>query len=216
MRYRFVAFDVDGTLVDSEAVNTLSLQALAHEMLGHELPPSEVKSLLGITGHDAIVRMGISDVAAALDRLEEIDHDLASGITVFAGIEDVLSELLHMGIKMGVVTSRSGAEYARDIEPLGLDLWFESIIVSDCTERHKPDAQPLLEYLVRAGAKPYEVLYVGDTEDDMKCAHKAGIDFALVGWGDGSRPPAAANVVSEPTELLSLVKSMEGMRALRT
>ena len=41
----------------------------------------------------------------------------------------------------------------------------------------------MLEYMRQTGARPEEILYIGDSIYDMQCAQAAGVDHALALWG---------------------------------
>ena len=70
--------------------------------------------------------------------------------------------------------------------------------------QEKPEPGPLLKYMERTGAKPSEVLYVGDTVYDMQCARGAGVDFALARWGN---PDGRVDAdYDEPTPMALLEK----------
>ena len=51
------------------------------------------------------------------------------------------------------------------------------------TEEHKPSPAPLLKYMEETGAGRDEILYVGDSSGDGKCASATGVDFACAVWG---------------------------------
>ena len=80
----------------------------------------------------------------------------------------------------------------------------DCVICADDTAEHKPEPGPLLKYMERTGAKPSEVLYVGDTVYDMQCARGAGVDFALARWGN---PDGRVDAdYDEPTPMALLEK----------
>ena len=80
----------------------------------------------------------------------------------------------------------------------------DCIICADDTAEHKPKPGPLLKYMEYTGARPSEVLYVGDTVYDMQCARGAGVDFALARWGNPDGRMDAD--YDEPTPLALLEK----------
>ncbi len=204
MRFAHVVFDVDGTLVDSERVNTRVMQVFAREALGRDFAAEEVAFTLGITTIDAVRAFGVKDEEGALRRLEEISFELSGGITVFEGIPELLDRLAEKGVELGIATSRNRSEFTHDIEPLGFSDRFGHIILLEDSATHKPEPGPMLEYLRQSGADPAETLFVGDTEADCSCAHGAGVAFALAGWGATSDVPEADHVLQSPGELLAL------------
>ncbi len=61
---------------------------------------------------------------------------------------------------MGIVTSRSRAEYEEDFTRLGLYGYFDTVVCEEDTVNHKPEAEPLDFYMRKTGARPEEVLYI--------------------------------------------------------
>lgn len=50
MKYKHIVFDIDGTLIDTEYAVLHSLQETIRVLSGREIPCSELKFALGITG----------------------------------------------------------------------------------------------------------------------------------------------------------------------
>ena len=52
MKYKHIVFDIDGTLIDTEYAVLHSLQETIKGLSGREIPCSELRFALGITGTD--------------------------------------------------------------------------------------------------------------------------------------------------------------------
>ena len=205
-RYAHVVFDVDGTLVDSRMSALASLQQVVGEYTGTVPPLEDLYFSTGIPGENALRQLGITD-PAALVRWRELAGKLTHKITVFPGIVDALGRLQELGCGLGIVSSRERGEYADEVTPLGLDPFFPERILVEDTTLHKPEPEPMLEYLRRTGAAAEETLYVGDTVYDMRCALAAGVDFALASWGAALPVEGAPHVLDDPRDLVSLVEN---------
>ena len=187
--FKYVVFDVDGTLADTDHISLQALQDLLFELEGEEEDLEDLAFSCGIPGSVALERLGImSD--DALRRWDELARERSGEVKLFDGIVEMLESLRATGHRMGVVSSRRRDEYESVISPLGIDGYFSNMVLADDTEKHKPDPDPLLAYLEQTGAKPEETIYVGDTEYDSLCARSAGVSFVYAGWG-------ARNYVSE-------------------
>ena len=69
--------------------------------------------------------------------------------------------------------SHDAVDLAWGVLPTLRDL-FDVVIAAEDTERHKPDAAPLLEALQRLGAGPEGACYVGDAPFDMLAGQGRG------------------------------------------
>ncbi len=69
MGYQQIVFDVDGTLIDTEYAVIHSLQDTIKTISGKTVPDKELTFALGITGENALQRLGVNDIASALSML---------------------------------------------------------------------------------------------------------------------------------------------------
>ena len=67
MKYKHIVFDIDGTLIDTEYAVLHSLQETIKGLSGREIPCSELRFALGITGTDALKKLAIKDTSYAID-----------------------------------------------------------------------------------------------------------------------------------------------------
>ncbi|EOB5155222.1 HAD family hydrolase [Listeria monocytogenes] len=200
--YKAIIFDVDGTILDTERAVLQSLQAvLAEEGLSYEL--DELRFVLGITGAAAVEQLNILDQEKVLDKWIEREATFIEEVEVFEGIHKVL----HAIPESGVVTSKNALEMEKGFYPFNIQDHFQAIVCASDTENHKPHPDPLLKGLEILGREPHEVLYVGDSSYDMKCAHAAGAHFGLALWGakttDGFKQ--AELVFEKPEDILAYV-----------
>lgn len=181
--YDCVIFDVDGTLIDTEKAIISSLQRVLEEELERKYHYQELLFVLGVPGADSLPRLGVKNVSRALEKWDRYMKEFHSSIRVYPGIEGVLMELKKIGVKMGIVTSKTREELRIDFQPFGLMNYLSWIVCADDTKKHKPNPEPLLKFLELSRINQERAVYIGDTVYDMKCAQGAGIDFALALWG---------------------------------
>ncbi|WP_271000679.1 HAD family hydrolase [Listeria seeligeri] len=200
--YKTIIFDVDGTILDTERAVLHSLQAvLAEEGLTYDL--DELRFVLGITGAAALAQLNILDEERILDKWIEREASFIDEVEVFDGIHKVL----HAIPESGVVTSKNSLEMDKGFYPFGIHDHFEAIVCASDTENHKPHPDPLLKSLELLEREPHEVIYIGDSSYDMKCAHAAGVHFGLALWGAKSTEgfEAAEYVFEKPEDILAYV-----------
>lgn len=205
--FKCVAFDVDGTLIDSKEAILASLREVLREELGREFPEEELVPVLGIPGARGLARLGVPDVPAALAKWDAYVRQYDHLITVFPGIEETLTALREAGVTLGLVTSKTRVEFDHDFRRLGLTDYFNAIVCADDTPRHKPDPDPILKLLADTGLHPTDVVYVGDTVYDSRCARAAGVKFALALWGTLNPAVPCDYRVQHPSDLLRLCRT---------
>ena len=182
MRYRYVIFDIDGTLIDSTEAIDLGLREMAREVLGRPLTDAEAERGKGLSAPRALEAMGMapSEQNVQLWMTRMFDH--WDDVDLYQGIMPMLDALRGRGCTLGLVTADTAYEIRNGFARFGLMGRFAATVTADDTKNNKPDAEPLLHCLDLLGARPEEALYVGDGRSDAECAAAAGVDFALACW----------------------------------
>lgn len=178
---RALIFDFDGTLVDSDA-------ALVQPFLTLGVP----RKTIGF-GHaiaEECRRLGIS-----MSRYVELYDD--SAVQPFAGVEAVVARLGRWALCSNKHPVSGRAELDR------LDWRPEVAMFADHFDWAHKSIAPVLEQLdLPAG----DVIMVGDTRSDVRCAEEAGCGFVWAGWNPrvaASRP--RGRVLERPEEVLDLL-----------
>lgn len=190
--YRHFVFDIDGTLLDTEQTGVRSLMQTIRELTGMEMPYDEAYGFFGVPSAKVAGMLGYADAARFGQVWEEHFQELMYLVRPFPGVGAVLRDLRARGSRTGIVTSRSRAEIGYDPHLAVLLPYFDVVIGSEQSTRHKPHPDPMFAYLEAAGATAGETLFLGDTMHDSRCGHDAGCDFALADWrGRGTQGIAA-------------------------
>lgn len=183
MQYKQIVFDVDGTLIDTEYAVLHSLQDTIEYMTDTKPKIESLIFALGITGKTALQQLGIVDIPLALSLWDKNMDKYSNHVRVFDNISNLLEQLTSWGYELGIVTSKTKNEFVHDFSIFGIDNYFKTIVCADDTSDHKPNPAPILKYIELTQCDKEELLYIGDSAYDMECAMRAGIDFALAGWG---------------------------------
>ena len=126
MKYKHIVFDIDGTLIDTEYAVLHSLQETIKELSGREIPCSELRFALGITGTDALKKLAIKDTSYAIELWDKNMRNYTNTIKVFDGIIELLKNLLSLDYKMGIVTSKTREEFTHDLSYCSTEEFFEA------------------------------------------------------------------------------------------
>lgn len=210
---QLIAFDFDGTLIDSTTAIVESIQSAAID-IGVPMPTKERAShIIGLGLLDAL-RHAIPDLPQ--DRYQELieryrhhylarDHELR----LFAGVEMMLEELAASGYLLAVATGKSRVGLDRALSATGLGGWFQS---SRCADEcySKPHPQMLEELMEEFNVVREATLMIGDTTHDLNMAKNAGVHAVAVTYGAHARevlavesPAYCANSVEELRAWLS-------------
>ena len=207
-----IAFDLDGTLVDTAPDLCTALNRVLDEAGYAPVPLSQMRNVVGngarVMIERAITLAGKSIDAAALDRLlarflVHYEAHLADGSQPFPGARDPLDDLEASGALLVVCTNKFEGFSVKLLEALGLARYFACIAGSDTFPMRKPDAGHLLGAVSRAGGHSASVVMVGDSRTDVATARAAKVPVIAVNFGYSDVPASelgADHVVGVLTE----------------
>lgn len=157
MTARVAVFDLDGTLVDSDAALQAPFAALG-------VDPATIPLGLPLGEACALAGVRVEDYLAAYDH---------STVQPFPGVVELLGQLDRWAVCSNKAKVSACAELAR----LG---W--SPVVAMFSEDFEGQPKELAPVLAALGLEPDDVLFVGDTAHDRTSADAAEVRFALAGW----------------------------------
>jgi phosphoglycolate phosphatase len=189
--HRLIAFDLDGTLIDSRRDLAESANQLIEELGGEPLTEEQIGGMVG-EGAALLVRRalraaGRRERAHTLERFLEIyDRRLLNHTRVYDGIEPVIRQA-HSRARLTVLTNKPTAPTERILAALGLRDAFHEVIGGDGPYPRKPDPAGLTAMMTTAGTTAADTLLVGDSAIDLETATRAGVGCCLVSYGFGFR-----------------------------
>ncbi|MBQ8563947.1 MAG: HAD-IA family hydrolase [Firmicutes bacterium] len=181
---KYILFDFDGTLVNTNDVILASWQHTYKHYLGHEVPVEHITACFGepllVTMEREFPGVDPAESAAVYRQFQVENADRL--VTIFPGIKELLVALKEAGYVLGIVTSRTRESALRYMDMFGIASYFNDLVTCDDTTIHKPNPEPLLLALSKLGASADESLMIGDSPFDTKCANNAGVDSVMVEW----------------------------------
>lgn len=190
-----IAFDLDGTLVDSREDLAAGVNAVRLEL---GLVPLEVPRVVEMVGKGArhLVRRALPEeiegeaFERAFERFLALYYDRCLDRTLpYPAVEELLDRL--DGRPLAVVTNKPERHTAKVLGGLGLERRLRFFLGGDSLPTKKPDPAPLVEAARRLDVPIERLLYVGDSETDGETARRAGCPLVLVRWGFGSEDELA-------------------------
>lgn len=181
MKYKYLLFDLDGTLVDTrEGVFKSAQYALKHFNIFPEM--KDMAPFFGPPLKQSFTCLyGLNDVES--DRavelyLERYEKKGVEESKVFDQIPSLLSRLKELGYKLGVATSKYEGHAIETLKYYKLDVYFDYIAGATIDESISKKHEVIEELLKRFGIhnKRSDALMIGDTKYDIIGAKTAGID----------------------------------------
>ena len=190
--YKYLMFDLDGTLVESgDGIVASAKHALS--IMGWEmLSEQEYKKFIGPPLFDSFTKFcGMNSEEA--DRAIEIyrEHYESAGYLLapmYEGVEAMLDELQDKGHTMMVVTSKPAPIAEKIIKKHGLDKYFVNLTGPSHEEKtvHK-DVMIKRAFEKNGITDPKSAVMIGDRKFDIEAANKNGVDSIAVMYGYGNR-----------------------------
>lgn len=208
-QFELLVFDWDGTLMDSAAAISESLQAACTE-LGLPVPSRErARYVIGLGLTDALAyvlpELPQADYPKVLDhfRVHFLRRD--AGTTLFPGAAEMIRELRDSGFMLAVATGKSRRGLDRALQETGLQGYFDTTRCAD--EGFSKPHPGMLEAVMDALATPpAATVMIGDTTHDLEMAKAAGVAAVAVTYGAHER---AALTACKP---LAMVDELQGLR----
>jgi phosphoglycolate phosphatase len=215
MNYKAVIFDLDGTLLNS-------LEDIADSANGvlsnHDLPthkPDDYKIFVGSGISELMTRaLPEKNPDTIDDYVKEFREEYARNWNVktkpYAGIAAMLDELVSRKIKIAVLSNKLHAFTKQCVDEL-LPRWKFNIVMGLQNDiPPKPDPTSALQIAKQLNIDPPHILYVGDSDIDMKTALAACMHPVGVLWGFRTKKELQKNgaktLIKKPQELLDLIE----------
>lgn len=218
MRWKYILFDLDGTLTDSRE-GILNCVKYALEAFGKEIPSEEkLLQFIGpplVEGFQRITGMTKDEAVLATAKYRERFGTVGLFENrVYDGIDTVLEKLKEKGYVLAVATSKPEEYSVRILEHFHLAAYFTAIVGSTFDESRSRKADVIQEALRRLGiaedAKK-DVIMVGDRKHDILGAQECGLTSLGVYYGFASEHELetfhADHIVQKVTDLLTFFEA---------
>lgn len=187
-----IAFDLDGTLIDTAPDLIATLNAVFADRGISPVAFDSARAMIG-GGVKALLERGLAAQGRAytpadLDQIYHVYLDryaahIADLSRPFDGLVPALDHLASRGFRFAVCTNKLEWLSVRLLDALGLSSRFAAICGQDTFGIPKPDPDMLRKTVRKAGGDPASALLVGDSATDIDTARAAGIPVIAVDFG---------------------------------
>lgn len=216
-KYKYVLFDLDGTVSESALGIRASLEH-AIKQIGKPLPNLD----------DYTLYIGPPLIDTFRNLCHFTEEESAQGVEIYRdyydtygkfknklydGMKDVLTALRNQGAKLAVCTSKYEKFAEEIVELLGVSDYFDAVCGSTLDGSRK-DKKDLIPYAVKTlggdfDAERENTVMLGDTYFDARGARMCNVDFIGVKYGYGSleqmKAEGAEIFAETPADILPLL-----------
>ncbi|OOF40087.1 phosphoglycolate phosphatase [Rodentibacter rarus] len=191
-QFKLIGFDLDGTLVNSLPDLALSVNSALAEFDLPQAPESLVLTWIG-NGAPVLIARALDWVKAQTGRalseaeVEEVKarfnhyygENLCNVSHLYPNVKETLEALKAKGYTLAIVTNKPTRHVQPVLAAFGIDHLFSEMLGGQSLPAIKPHPAPLYYLCGKFGIEPRQLLFVGDSKNDILAAHAAGC--AVVG-----------------------------------
>ncbi|MBC8481406.1 MAG: HAD family hydrolase [Planctomycetes bacterium] len=217
MKFKAAIFDLDGTLLDTldDLANSMNYALCEMGFASH--PVEAYKYFVGDGLKTETTRAlppdnrGEQTVEKCMKiAREHYSQHWADNTRAYPGIAEMLGFLQDKKIPLAVLSNKPDDFTQLTVGKLLCDFAFEVVQGVSEKVKKKPDICGALAIIEKIGVQPNEVLYLGDTDTDMKTAVSAGMFAVGALWGfrkaDELLKNGAKVIVETPRQVIELFK----------
>ena len=204
-----VAWDIDGTLVDSEPLHLKSLM-LVCKKYNIDISDLPDEYFIGVNLYGVWEELRKRFPASL--KFDEWTHQInsfyfanSSTLTITPYALEVINELHILGVIQAAVSNSNRSVVDINLDALGVSKILNFSLSLDDVKKGKPDPTPYQVATTKLGLEPYEILAVEDSNSGIISAQKAGLMVAAVNVRGYSDTTADFSITSLK-EIVNLIK----------
>ncbi len=209
-----VVFDLDGTLIDSQAAILGSIKtALAEAGVKNVIPLTE--SLIGPPLMETLAAIcgtqNLDTLSMVASKFKEVyDREGFKQSIPYDGVDQMLETLTNEGFKICLATNKRHNPTIKILSHFVWGRYFNNVFAIDSAGMAFKDKAETIATLLRvSNLDPHQAVYVGDRYEDFEAAKNNNMEAILVDWGysESSLSYYNGRKAKSITELISILKS---------
>lgn len=220
-QFKLIGFDLDGTLVNSLPDLALSLNSAFAEVGLPQAPEELVLTWIG-NGADVLFAKGMEWTGKADDFSQEelaqikrrfgyfYGENVCNISKLYPNVKETLESLKAQGYILAVVTNKPTKHVLPVLQAFKIDHLFSEALGGQSLPQIKPHPAPLYYLCGKFGLYPHEMLFVGDSKNDILAAKAAGCKSVGLTYGYNYNIPISESepdyVCEDFAEILKIVK----------
>ncbi|OCL26386.1 HAD family hydrolase [Orenia metallireducens] len=207
---KYIAFDFDGTLVDSQniAISVVNQLAKKHNFKSIEKENIDYLKSLSVLERCKFLNVPVYKLPFWAPEFYRIYKDSIKHLCFFDGISDLLNQLADLDYKLAIISSNS-ENIIRDFLKRKQ---IENVDQIFCSSNLFGKNKVIKKFLKKNKLKNSELIYVGDESRDIIACKEVGVEIIWVSWGydsiDTIKEESPDYIAKEPQDILSIVKSL--------
>ncbi|MCT8545917.1 phosphoglycolate phosphatase [Glaesserella parasuis] len=193
-QFKLIGFDLDGTLVNSLPDLALSLNSAFAEVGLPQAPEELVLTWIG-NGADVLFAKGMEWTGKADEFSQEelaqikrrfgyfYGENVCNISKLYPNVKETLETLKAQGYISAVVTNKPTKHVLPVLQAFKIDHLFSEALGGQSLPQIKPHPAPLYYLCGKFGLYPHEMLFVGDSKNDILAAKAAGCKSVGLTYG---------------------------------
>ena len=210
---KYIIFDFDGTIGDSQALIVKTLQDTMRKRGLEVKSDAECAATIGLRLDEAFVQlfeMSAEEGMACAETYRVIFEENKQHLIVqpFPHVLETIHTLHRQGYQLAIASSRGSDSLFGYVKQMGIEDCISSIIAGDLVEHVKPAPDMVFKALEEMNGTVEEALVVGDMTYDVDMAHNAGAKACAVTYGNATREELknAEYIINDFAELLDILQ----------
>ena len=216
LKLKAVVFDWDLTLWNSWDIHVWLMRRTA-DSLG--LPQPEPDAIAREYSRPFLQHLSWffgGDQDTVLDAyMEFYRENVAEMAGLYPGIEEALAALKQRGFQLAIFSDKRHAFGMSELDQTSIGHLLDNVSFLVEGRPYKPDPIGLLQVTASLGVSAGDAIYVGDSRQDIECAHKAGTRRGAALWGSVDRQAVLARKLHYRWESMEQMLGSLGVEQLK-